>query len=212
MHEWIDITRPLVNGIVQWPGEPPFAWRRIQEIASGDPVNLSEISTCVHVGTHIDAPMHFVDGGGDVAEISLERLCGPACVVHITEDRDVEPGDLETAGVRRGDRVLLRTANEKRWASGRFEEDYTAISSDAAQWMVDGEVPLVGIDYLSIDRYHSEDHATHGILLGNAVAVVEGLDLSGVGPGRYELIALPLKISGCDGSPVRAIIRSLQEP
>lgn len=209
MSEWIDITRTLHNDMVTWPGDPSFRWWRVSTIQGPDTCNLSEIQTGVHAGTHIDAPLHFIPDGDDVCAIDLGTLCGPAIVVEITEPRDVQAHDLERAGIRHGERVLLKTPNEQRWAKGCFDENFHGISEEAAQWLVDHQVPLVGIDYLSADGYRAEGHPAHYVIMGQGIPILESLDLSNVSPGRYELIALPLKISGSEGSPVRAIIRQL---
>jgi arylformamidase len=204
---WIDITRTLDRQMIGWPGDPPYQHWFASEISGVGTANVSAISTSVHIGTHIDAPLHFVAGGLDAAGLPLEKLCGPARVVHVTEQRDVQPEDLKRGGVAHGERVLLRTTNELLWSTGKFEPGFSALSASAAQWLVDHEVPLVGIDYLSVDPYRDEHKSAHQILLSAGVIAVEGIDLSGVDPGRYELIALPMKIAGSDGAPARVIIR-----
>jgi arylformamidase len=209
MSEWIDITRTLSNDMITWPGDPPFRWWRVSTITGPESCNLSEIQTGVHAGTHIDAPLHFIPEGMDVCDIALSSLCGRACVVEVTEPRDAQADDLIAAGVSQGERVLLKTRNEQRWAQGQFDENYHGISEQAARWMVEHEVPLVGIDYLSADGYTVEGHPAHYVLLGNGIPILESLDLSTIAPGRYEMIALPLKIAGSEGSPVRAILRRL---
>lgn len=211
MADWIDVTRTLTNGMIHWPGDPPFQWRRFADIKGPGTANVSEITTNVHAGTHIDAPLHFIADGKDVAELSLDKLCGPAIVVHLPEPRDVLLEDLENAGIKPGERVLLRTANEPLWDEPVFNEGHFALSGDAAMWLVDNEVPVVGVDYLSVDSYHSADKPAHYALLGNGVVIIEGLDLSRVEPGRYEMVALPLRIAGSDGSPARVILRPLSE-
>jgi arylformamidase len=205
--EWIDISRSLSNGIIHWPGEPPFNWRRTSDITDPGTCNNSEISTPVHIGTHIDAPLHLIPGGSDIVEVPLSRLCGPAVVVQVTARRDIAVEDLADVEVKPGDAVLFRTPNEELWDQQEFSEDFVALSGDAAMWLVDHEVSAVGIDYLSVDNYRSEDMPAHYALLGNGIIIIEGLDLSGVEPGRYEMIALPLKIAGSEGAPARVIIR-----
>lgn len=208
---WIDITRTLSNGMIHWPTDPPFHWERVKDLTVPGTTNLSRISGSVHSGTHIDAPLHFISGGQDIVEIPLSKLCGPALVLHLPAKRDIEAEDLQAAGIQRGERVLLRTSNEALWEKGEFDEDYVGLTGDAAMWLVDHAVPLVGIDYLSIDGYRAETSPAHLALLGNGVIILEGLDLSSVEPGRYELIALPMKIAGSEGAPTRAIIRPLKK-
>ena len=209
MSGWIDVTRTMTNDMIHWPGQPPFHWERVVELTGPGTCNVSQITTTVHIGTHIDAPLHFIADGIDIADVPLTRLCGRAVVVHIPDARDVTADDLENAGIERGERVLLRTANEKLWNKPEFDEDFFEMTAEAAQWLVDHDVPLVGIDYLAVDGYHNHGKAAHLALLGNEVIIIECLDLAKVDPGRYELVALPLKIAGADGSPARVIIRPL---
>lgn len=211
MSDWIDITRTLSNGMVHWPGDPPFHWKRVQDITGPGTGNLSEIHTGVHIGTHIDAPLHFIAGGQDIAEVALDRLCGPASVVEITSEADVSVEDLEAAEIPAGDRVLLKTSGGALWDQPEFSESFVGVSGDAAMWLVDRGAPAVGIDYLSVDGFHSREHPAHYALLANGVIIIEGLDLGQVEPGRYEMIALPLKIAGSEASPARVIIRPLEE-
>lgn len=208
---WIDITRTLSNGMITWPTDPPFHWQRVLDLAGPGTANLSQISTTVHAGTHVDAPLHYIQGGKDVVELPLKQLCGPAVVVHLPVRRDIEIEDLETVGIQPKERVLFRTVNEALWEKGEFDENYIGLSGDAAMWLVDHEVPLVGVDYLSIDGFQAETHPAHLALLGNGVIVLEGLDLSRAAPGRYELVCLPLKIAGSEAAPVRAIIRPVEK-
>jgi len=210
MSDWIDVTRTLTNGMIHWPGDSPFHCQRVADITGPGTVNVSEISTCVHAGTHIDAPFHFIPDGADVSEVPLAKLCGPAVVVDLPEARDVVVEDLEGAGIEPGFRVLLRTVNQALWDEPEFDEDFFGITGDAAMWLVDREVPVVGVDYLSVDGYHDAEKPAHYALLGNGVVIIEGLDLSQVAPGRYEMVALPLKIAGSEGSPARVIIRPLE--
>jgi arylformamidase len=210
MKEWIDITRTLTDGMIHWPGDPPFHWERYNDLNGPGTCNLSRISTGVHIGTHIDAPLHFIDNGMDIAEIPLVQLCGPAIVVDVDAARDVAIEDLQDAGIKPGERVLLRTVNQALWDKPEFDPSYYGISADAAMWLVDNRVPLVGVDYLSVDAYRLKEQPAHLALLGNGVVIIEGLDLSKVKPGRYEMVALPLKIAGSEAGPARVIIRKLR--
>ncbi len=209
MADWIDVTRTLTNSMIHWPGDTTFHWRRVADITGPGTANLSEISTCVHTGTHIDAPLHFMADGLDVAELPLAKLCGPAVVVDFPETRDVTLEDLENVGIEPGMRVLLRTANQALWDEPEFNESFFGITGDAAMWLVDQDVPVVGVDYLSVDGYHNAEKPAHYALLGNGIIIIEGLDLSQVTPGCYEMVALPLKIAGSEGSPARVILRPL---
>ncbi len=210
MSEWVDVTRPLTADLIHWPGDRPFELRQISRITGPDTCNLSEMHTSLHMGTHVDAPLHFIPDGMDVADLPLWRLCGPATVVVVEAQRDILLEDLADADVRPGDRVLLRTANEALWQERVFNEGFFALSGEAAGWLVQAHVPLVGIDYLSVDGYRTVHKAAHYALLGAGIPIIEGLDLSAVGPGRYEVVALPLRIPGGDGSPARVVLRPLE--
>jgi arylformamidase len=211
MTDWIDITHMLHEDMPQWPGDPPYQLRRVEEITGPGTANLSQLSTSVHIGTHVDAPLHYFPTEADVAALPLEKLCGPALVVHVTAPRDIEVADLEPAGIKSGDRVLLRTANEALREKRAFDEGFFGLTGQAARWLADRGVVLVGIDYFSVDNYREETRPAHYALLGKGVVVIEGLDLAGVAPGRYELVALPLKMAGSEGSPARVIIRPLSQ-
>ena len=207
MAAWIDCTRTVRPGMITWPGDPPPTLTRVHSIAAGDRTNLTALTAGTHVGTHIDAPRHVFEEGDAVDAIPLDPLCGPALVVHVTEPRDVAVPDVADQPIRSGDRVLFRTANEELWGRGRFVRDYYALSVDAARFLVKRHVALVGIDYLSIDHFDASDMPVHRALLSAGVVIVEGLDLSAVEPGRYEMVALPLKLAGADGAPARVILR-----
>lgn len=207
MSEWIDVTRPLAAGMIQWPGDPPFQLRRIQCLAGPGTVNLGEIQTCLHVGTHIDAPLHCLPDGGDIADVPLEALCGPAVVVDVTTPGPIAPADMGPARVSVGDRILLRTLNRHLWREPGFRPDYQPLSAEAAEWLARAGVRLVGIDYLSPDASADADLPVHQILLSAGVVLIEGLDLDPIRPGWYEMVALPLKIAGAEASPVRVILR-----
>ena len=209
MSGWIDITRTLKPGMIHWPGDLAFDLRQVAAISGPTTSNLSEIHTNVHAGTHVDAPLHYIHRGMDVAALPLERLCGPATVVDVSQERDVTAADLRQSSIPRGDRILIRTASERLWSESTFNKGYFALTAEAARLLVEVGTPLVGIDYLSIEPFEAEGAPVHHILLGAGVIVLEGLDLSGVLPGRYELIALPLKVAGAEGCPVRAILRSM---
>jgi len=204
---WIDCTRTLHSGMVQWPGDEPFALERTAKLAGLGTANVSAIRTCLHVGTHVDAPLHFVPDGMDAASIPLTTLCGPAVVLDMSVDRDITAGDL--SGVVAGERVLLRTANDRLWERGVFDENFHALTIEAARWLIERKVPIVAVEYLSVDPFDTSDSPVHRLLLGAGIPIIEGVDLSGVEPGRYEMVALPLKVAQVDGSPARVILRPI---
>ncbi|MBN1488468.1 MAG: cyclase family protein [Phycisphaerae bacterium] len=206
---WIDCTRPLHGGMIDWPGDPPFQLRTIHTITTPGTCKLSEVTMSTHAGTHIDAPQHFVPDGTTIDALSLDALCGPATVIEVKEARPVQVADVRDADIGNGARVLFKTANQALWHNSRFDPAYHALEADLAIWLVEHNVRLVGIDYLSVDSYDDARSRAHCTLLGAGVIVIESLDLSQVQPGRYEMVALPLRIVGGEASPARVIVRPL---
>lgn len=191
----IDISLPIRPGMVTYPGDPEVSLVREQSIAGGDPANISRLDFGVHTGTHVDAPLHFVEGGPAADELRLDALIGPAEVV--------DGGDLEdTLELPEGaERILFKTRNSDLWARDEFADDYVRMGMGLAQRLADEQVGLVGVDYLSVG-----DESVHRLLLGRGVVVVEGLDLREVDPGGYRLFCLPLKLVRSDGAPARAVL------
>lgn len=210
MTRMIDISVGLENGMVAWPGSIGYHHEWLGRIGPDSASNNSKIVTDVHIGTHVDAPLHFVEGGGTVEAMPLDVLVGPAWVADLLDvEGAITAAALAGAGIPDGtERLLLRTRNSALWRGGHeaFHEDFVALASDAAQWVVDQGIRLVGVDYLSVQRFH-DGPETHRILLGAEVVAVEGLNLYAVAPGSYELIVLPLKLVGAEGAPARAILR-----
>ena len=209
MTEVIDISVPLGPLLPTWPGSSGIRVTQTKSLAAGDDNTSSRLDCDVHAGTHVDAPAHFVAGGAPVDALPLDVLIGPAFVASLPEARAVTATDLAGLRLPKGtSRLLLRTANSALWSAhpGQFRRDYAALTADAAQWVVDHHVRLIGVDYLSVQRY-GDDAQTHRILLSAGVVIVEGLDLSRVEPGTYELICLPLRLVGAEGAPARAVLR-----
>jgi len=186
--------------MVVYPGDPTVSLERVASIAAGDVANISRLELGVHTGTHVDAPLHFIDGGAAIEALALDVLVGPARVLDLTSADRLDASAL--AGVELAERTLLKTSNSELWARGTFAEDALALTEDAARILVDGGVRLVGIDYLSVG-----DEAAHRVLLGAGVVALEGLDLRDVEPGEYELLCAPLKLVGSDGAPARVLLR-----
>ena len=203
-----DITLTISNDMPVWPGDQAPRLEQMMHMDRGDLYTLSRLESTVHLGTHLDAPMHFVRNGYGVDQIALDTLIGPCLVVYLPEARSIDAAVLEHANIPdHVTRLLLRTSNSEYWARGdtEFHTDFVAIDPSGAQWMVEHGLQLVGIDYLSIGAYE-DGVPTHEILLGNGVVPVEGLNLAGIEPGEYQLICLPLKLKDCDGAPVRAVL------
>jgi arylformamidase len=195
-----DVTVPLRPGMVTYPGDPPVVVERVASMAAGDAYNLSRLELGAHTGTHVDAPLHFVDGGAGVDALLLDALIGPAQVLAWDGDGDV--GSVALDGLAAGvERVLFKTRNSGLWALKEFAEEHVGVAVETAERLVAAGVRLVGIDYLSVGG-----HETHRVLLGAGAVVLEGLDLREVEPGRYTLVCLPLRLVGADGAPARAVL------
>jgi arylformamidase len=171
---------------------------------------VSELRIGTHTGTHVDPPVHFVEGATGIDRVSLEALVGP-CVVADVRGRPGELGasELESLGLPSGvERLLLRSDNSEIWRHlpTTFPDTYTCLSPEGARWVVARGLRLVGVDFLSVERRGSPGHPTHVELLSNGVVVVEGLNLGDVEPGTYSLSVLPLKIVDGDGGPARAVL------
>ncbi|HKP72710.1 MAG TPA: cyclase family protein [Pyrinomonadaceae bacterium] len=197
-----------------YPGDPGIEITASAVIARGDAANVTLLHFGAHTATHVDAPSHFIEHAPTVAAMPLEVLIGEARVVEL--DGAVEAIDASHVAAHvpeRTTRVLFKTRNSAFWRSdgNRFREDFTHLTADAARALVGRGVRLVGIDYLSVEKFKSETFETHTTLLSAGVVIVEGLDLSGVAAGIYELLCLPLKIAAGsgDGAPARAVLRTL---
>ena len=204
-----DISLTIMPDLPTWPGDPGITLDRISKMEAGADANVTHMSMGVHTGTHVDAPFHFL--GGDtvtVESLSLDKLVGPATVVYLPDIDLITAADLQNADLPpNADRLLFKTRNSEIWQQGemQFQEDFVALSADASEYLVARGVVLVGVDYLSVAPFN-DSVPTHQILLKAGVVALEGLDLSGVEPGEYQLTCLPLKIDGSDGAPARAIL------
>jgi len=202
-----DISVPIRSGGLVYPGNPEIDISLQQAVAKGASANVSTIRFGSHTGTHADAARHFFDDGQPVDKIPLERLIGPALLVSFGDKvLSVGATELREHDLKGHKRILIRTRNSALLSQKEFVKDYTYLAPDGAQYLVDLGVELVGVDYLSIEQFHSGHHRTHRTLLAQAVVIVEGLDLSAPPPGEYQFICLPLRIEGCDGAPARAVL------
>ncbi len=205
---WIDISLLLHNGMVHWPTDTPVDIERVFDVARGDSHSLSRIVMGSHAGTHIDAPAHFLKEGASIDQMPLDITVGPARVLEIKDNCSIRPEELLPQRVRAGERILFKTLNSKDvWHTDSFIEDYVFLTPEAARFLVERKVKMVGTDYLSIGAFKGDGGEVHQILLGAGVWIVEGLDLSQVRPGRYELVCLPLRLGKADGAPARAVLR-----
>jgi arylformamidase len=205
---WIDVSVPLRSGMVHWPDNPPVRIERMLDMDRGDVANVSTINFGSHTGTHMDAPVHFVRGGEGIDRMPPGATMGRARVVEIQDPVSIKPDELYAREIGRGERVLFKTRNSARhWWDTDFMEDFVYVSQEAARDLADCGVMTVGVDYISVGGYYEDGPETHQALLGAGVWIIEGLDLSAVDPGEYELICLPIKVEGGDGAPARAILR-----
>lgn len=209
--DWIDVTLPLRCGMVRWPDDEPVRVEKTRDLERGDGYNLSRVSMSLHAGTHVDAPLHFLAGGAGIDAMPLSATVGPARVIEILDPVAIGPAELEQHAIRAGERILFKTANSERARKAEaFLEDYVYLSLPAALRLAERGVLAVGVDYLSVGPFSEGAREVHVALLEAGIWIIEGLDLSGVEPGDYELICLPLRFERGDGAPARAILRPLR--
>jgi arylformamidase len=205
---WIDISVPLRTGMVHWPGDPDVQFERLQDMERGDVCTVSRMALGAHTGTHMDAPLHYLRTGKSIDQMPLSATIGRARVIAIADPVAIAPEDLRPHSIRRGERILFKTRNSARcWQSKPFFEDYVFLSPAAARYLAARRVRTVGVDYLSVGTSGEDGVETHRALLEAGVWIIEGLDLSRVQPGKYDLVCLPLRIAGGDGAPARAVLR-----
>lgn len=207
---WLDVSLPVGPETLVYPGDPPVVIETMASLEDG-PYHLSRVTISSHVGTHVDAPAHFVRGGATLAEIPLARWSGPAWVLELPPDEAITPDLLLDAWPPRGvvERVLLKTMNSSRWGTAQAGLPAQVLTPDAAEWLVGMGVRLVGIDALSVEHDETGYFPVHHTLLGAGVLIVEGLDLRGIAPGYYELVCLPLRLEVPDGAPARVALRPI---
>jgi len=208
-----DVTVPVSNDLPSWPGDPAVEISDWRSLSKGEGANVSALNFGAHTGTHVDAPAHFIEGATKVETLALEVLIGEAEVIEVPKDARAIDEQFVMAHCAPGSpRILFKTRNSGFWNTDNtdFRTDFTYLDFGAAQWLVEQGVKLVGIDYLSIEKFASKDHETHRVLLSRGVVIVEGLNLTDVPAGKYELICLPLRLRSNlgDGAPARVVLRS----
>jgi arylformamidase len=215
MPTYYDVTVALSNELPTYPGDPGIQIGDWRSLSKGDSANVSVVNFGAHTGTHVDAPAHFIDGAGKIETLPLDSLIGEAVVIEAPGDCLVIDEAFVSANVPAGtERVLFKTRNSAFWnePEPQFHSDFTHLSTDAATWLAERGAKLVGIDYLSIEKFKSPGHPTHLALLTKGVVIVEGLNLADVPAGRYELMCLPMRLRSHlgDGAPARAVLRTLE--
>lgn len=208
-HRWIDVSLTLKSGMVHWPGDPPVRIERVRDMDKADTVNLSKVTMGAHSGTHIDAPVHFLKGARGVDQIPFTALMGAARVIEVASAGAVTRDDLESSRIRRGERILIKTRNSAAKILHRkaFTKDFVHVGAEAADYLATRGVRTVGVDYLSVGGFKKDGRYVHSQLLAAGILIIEGLDLSGVTAGRYDMICLPIKIFSGDGAPARVLLR-----
>jgi arylformamidase len=205
----IDVSLPIGEDLLTWPGDPGVEVEPAKRIAKGDPSNVSLLSMGTHTGTHVDPPVHFIEGTDGIDRVALDVLVGDAIVADLRSADSIGPDELDRLDLPDGtERLLCRTRNSDLWSKlpVEFPDDYVAVTPEGARWLVDRAIRLVGVDFLSVESAGAEGHPVHTTLLGNGTIILEGLDLSDAEPGPYTLACLPLRITDGDGGPVRAAL------
>jgi arylformamidase len=205
----IDVSLPLQASLPNYPGNTPFALEPVKRIARGQSSNVSTLHLSAHTGTHVDAPFHFFDDGPGTDALPLELLCGRARVVELTTRKPITVDDLARLDLSEDVRLLIKTHNSRLWGSPEFHQDYVGVSGEAARYLVDRGLKVIGVDYLSVEEFRKPGAPAHRAFLGGGTIVIEGLNLIDVEPGQYEMFCLPLAIVGADGAPARVVLRTL---
>ncbi len=209
-NSWIDISLTIHPGMPYWPDNPPVNIEPSQCLAHGDVCNVSKLTIGTHTGTHVDGINHFIKGGMGIDRMPLEATIGKARVIEIKDPQQIKVAEIEPHNIQAGERILFKTINSDRaLKSAQFVEDFVHISTGAAQYLAEKKVRTVGVDYLSVGGYQGNVVEVHHALLGSGIWAIEGLDLSQVEPGEYELICLPIKLKDGDGGLARAILRPI---
>lgn len=204
---WLDVTVPIHDGMLHWPGDPEVRVVKVLDLERGDKATVSRLDLGAHTGTHVDAPVHFIAGAAGIDAIPPANLIGPVRVIHVPDAPAITARDVDAAEVKPGERILFKTRNSRQpWGSSPFMPDYTYVAMDGARRLVERGVRTVGVDYLSVGG-GDQGPAIHRVLLERGVCVIEGLDLSRIDPGPYDLLCLPLRLRGGDGAPARVMLR-----
>ena len=205
---WLDISVPIRDGMAVFDGDPTVHLERVKSMTDGAICNVSRLDFGLHSGTHIDSPVHFIDGAAGIESVGLDALIGPVYVVDATGiDGSFDRAAIDRLPIPVGtERLLFRSRNTALWDKPGFDASFVAVTGDGAAALVERGLRLVGADYLSIAPFEAPI-PTHQTLLRAGIVIVEGLDLRAIEPGWYDLICLPLLIPGSDGGPARAIVR-----
>ncbi len=202
----IDISLSLAPDSITYPGDTPFSTERIKDLDSGELCNLSRLEMSSHSGTHLDAPTHFIREGKTIDEMPLYIYYGPVRVIDFGSKEKISAQDLKPYLGTEVKRIICKTRGWELMKKGDFNENHPAFTADGAELLVQNQVQLVGLDFITVERGEGGKYPVHTTLLSNGIAILEGLQLEGVKPGNYILAAFPLKIAKGDGSPCRAVL------
>ncbi|WP_345993677.1 cyclase family protein [Sulfurimonas sp. HSL-1716] len=205
-----DVSVPVSKNMISWPGDPSVELSKSVSIAKGDLCNVTNLCMGVHSGTHIDAPYHFIESGDTVDAIDIELLIGDCLVIEVDVQTTIEYEDIRSYNIHGYTKILFKTKNSTFWKDDFFHKDFISLGMSAAKYLVENNIGLIGIDYLSIESFNSKDASIHKFLLEKNVIILEGLNLANIKSGRYELICMPLKLIGTDGAPARVVLKSLE--
>lgn len=206
--DWIDLSPALHTGFPFWPGDKEPKFYKISTIAAGDGYNATAIDSLAHVGSHMDAPLHFIDGGASIDRAPIDVMIGDAKVIVIKNPEIIEPAELREHEIVPGDRVLFKTKNsDTDWTKENFRKKFVYLSTEACEYLVERRVKLICIDYLSVSGYKINDEEAHLALLGAGIWLIEGVYAPGLQTGDYEMICLPMNIKDADGAPCRVLVR-----
>jgi len=203
----IDVSVPLDANLASYPGNTPFSLEAIKRIARGDSSNVSSIHMSAHCGTHVDAPRHFYDKGGDADGLALDMLIGRTRVIEVSSRTGIAAEDLAASDLNEDILLLIKTSNSRLWGNPEFHTDYVGVTESGAKHLVEHGIKVVGVDYLSVEKFRFPGATAHHILLGAGTIVIEGLNLRDVEPGVYDMYCLPLRVVDSDGAPARVVLR-----
>lgn len=201
----IDITRPIFTGMTVWPGDEDVIIERTSLISEGSAANISRLHAGVHAGTHIDAPLHFLDNGDSVDKIDINLFAGRVKIIDTQESKSIRYEHVKSVNKEAG-AVFFKTSSSMRTLEEPFDTAFAGLEYEAADHLVDKGIKVIGTDALSIERYGNKGNEVHKLLLGNGVLIIEGLLLKDISPGIYNYICLPMLIMGSDGAPARVVL------
>lgn len=207
----IDISREISPETVLWPKDAGVKINTEASLEKGDSCNLSSIEMGLHTGTHIDAPFHFIQKGIGIMSLDLSKFIGFVKVFELQVESVITEESIRLLDIQEGDAVFFKTSNSELPVKGEFNKAFIGIDASAAQYLVDKKIRTVGVDYLSVDRFGSQTHPAHHILLAQEIGIIEGLYLKNVDPGTYFFSCLPLKIQGVEGTPARAVLLEIED-